>query len=659
MIKLEGVSVEFPAVRRQQHGLHRDRMAKTEVGGVIVDQRLNAAVRALEDVSFTVEPGDRLALLGHNGAGKTTLLRVIAKIYTPTRGTVYVNGQVAPLLNLSFGLDLETSGYDNIWVRAMLLGMSRGEIQKKIEKIVAFSELGEFIHFPLRTYSSGMKARLAFAISTHVDADVLLLDEVVATGDAAFVYKARQQLCDITDQSRIMVLASHSNKVLRELCNKGLLLERGQVKEYGPLDEVISSYKAKLKTESLIQVTVDRSVAVPSQQVESVEGPQPRASKENPTQAPGPKRILLVNDTGKLPNPGCRAVRKAYKTLFGGMISGSVVSASIPVNYWMESFRSIAIPGKEAIDRREGDFAVGAAAARDIDLARWEEIREGMRNADAGLNTLLCASDLVVVNGEGTIHHNSVRALALLALAKTAIEAGKKVVLLNATVQAMTASLIKDIFPKFAFIHARDARTRDYLQAFGLEAYLAPDLAFLALDTVLDPLIRLLDAKAYALVTGGVAVTRAAIESMFDAVQENGLRPVYLAIGDGGETDLASEVCQARNAPLVHGVDIGVKRMSGFLKQFPVAISGRHHINIFLMRAGVPFISLPSNTWKIEETLKMVGYPGTPIRTYTELTGSLRDLIASRAEYSCAGLRAYETGRTQMSRLVERLAACV
>lgn len=244
LIRLENVTLDFPIESI------RSRRAIMPGSGAAVGGQLakghpgQLRVRALESLSLSLGPGDRLALVGHNGAGKSTLLRVMAGLYAPTQGQVEVVGRVAPLLNLSFGLDMEATGFDNIYVRGLFLGMSRSEIKSKLRSIAEFSELGDFLDLPMRTYSSGMRARLAFAISTHVDADILLLDEVVATGDAAFFRKASQQLEDVAGQAKILVLASHSNKVLRGLCNKAVLLEQGRVKAIGAIDEVLEVYKS-------------------------------------------------------------------------------------------------------------------------------------------------------------------------------------------------------------------------------------------------------------------------------------------------------------------------------------------------------------------------------------------------------------------------------
>jgi ABC-type polysaccharide/polyol phosphate transport system ATPase subunit len=250
LIKLENVTLEYP-VQAWKSDRKRASSADKPIGGQLSSgQAGQMVVRALDQLSLTLGPGDRLALLGHNGAGKSTLLRVMAKLYAPTHGRVTIQGRVAPLLNLSFGLDMDSTGYDNIFIRGLFLGMTKAELKKKADTIAEFSELGDFLDLPMRTYSSGMRARLAFAISTHVETDILLLDEVVATGDARFLKKANDKLESFAQESKLLVLASHSNKVLRDLCNKAVLLEHGRIKAFGDLEEVIETYSASAGVDS-------------------------------------------------------------------------------------------------------------------------------------------------------------------------------------------------------------------------------------------------------------------------------------------------------------------------------------------------------------------------------------------------------------------------
>ncbi len=212
----------------------RNRIAEDNTGVVVV--------RAIDDLSIKLESGDRLGLIGHNGAGKSTLLRVMAGIYPPSSGTVEVKGKSVPLLDIALGMDDQSTGRQNIRLRGLLLGMTDDEIERKTEDIVNFTELGDYLDLPLRTYSSGMRVRLAFAISTAVDAHILLLDEVLGVGDVSFQEKANKRLQDLHDRAEIVVLAIHSSEAIRKTCNKVLWLERGKLKLFGGVGEVLEAY---------------------------------------------------------------------------------------------------------------------------------------------------------------------------------------------------------------------------------------------------------------------------------------------------------------------------------------------------------------------------------------------------------------------------------
>ena len=216
----------------------RNRIAEDNTGVVVV--------RALDDLSLQLESGDRLGLIGHNGAGKSTLLRVMAGIYAPSAGTIAVHGKTVPLLDISLGMDDQSTGRQNIRLRGLLLGMSDAEIKRKTEDIAAFTELGDYLDLPLRTYSTGMRVRLAFAISTAVEADILLLDEVLGVGDASFQEKANKRLHDLHARAEIVVLAIHSSDTIRKTCNKVLWIERGKVKMFGKVDEVVTAYDSHM-----------------------------------------------------------------------------------------------------------------------------------------------------------------------------------------------------------------------------------------------------------------------------------------------------------------------------------------------------------------------------------------------------------------------------
>jgi ABC-type polysaccharide/polyol phosphate transport system ATPase subunit len=201
-------------------------------------------VKALQSISLSIESGERVGLIGHNGAGKSTLLKVMAGIYPPQRGRVLIAGHVCPLFEFVTGFEMEANGWENIRTRALLLGMRPKEIDEKIESIAAFSNLGEFLDIPVRHYSAGMYVRLAFATSTAVDPQILLLDEVMAAGDAAFIESARQRMNDLMERASLVVFATHSLDVLPRFCERTILLRQGRIVADGPTRDVVQLYEA-------------------------------------------------------------------------------------------------------------------------------------------------------------------------------------------------------------------------------------------------------------------------------------------------------------------------------------------------------------------------------------------------------------------------------
>jgi len=241
-VQIEGVSLSFPIYNASSRSLRTKVLAVSTGGRIGADARNHVTIQALDDVWLSIDHGDRLGLVGHNGAGKTTLLRVMAGIYEPTRGRLTVDGKVAPIFDLGIGMDPEASGYENIQFRGLYLGLTRAEIRAVTGEIAEFTELGSFLDMPIKTYSAGMHARLAFAISTCIKPEILLLDESIAAGDAAFMDKAKRRLADFVAHAGILVLASHSESIIREMCNRAILLEHGQVLASGSVDEVFEKY---------------------------------------------------------------------------------------------------------------------------------------------------------------------------------------------------------------------------------------------------------------------------------------------------------------------------------------------------------------------------------------------------------------------------------
>jgi ABC-type polysaccharide/polyol phosphate transport system ATPase subunit len=205
---------------------------------------------ALRNVSFRVEKGERIGIVGNNGAGKSTLLRMLARIYPCTSGVVSVRGNVAPLIEMGAGFNPELSGADNILLNGALLGFSRREMLAKVDGIHEFTGLREFADLPLKYYSSGMYMRLAFAIATEIEPDILLVDESLGVGDATFRTKAKNRILGLLHKANAVILVSHDMDTLRELCTRGLWMERGQLVDDGPIDEVVDRYLEKLQLDT-------------------------------------------------------------------------------------------------------------------------------------------------------------------------------------------------------------------------------------------------------------------------------------------------------------------------------------------------------------------------------------------------------------------------
>ena len=198
---------------------------------------------ALTDVSFDVEKGDVIGIIGHNGAGKSTLLKVISGIMKPTKGMIEAHGNIVPMLELGSGFDMELSGRENIYLNGAILGYSEEFLNEKYDEIVAFSELGNFIEAPLRTYSSGMLARLAFSVACIVEPEILIVDEILSVGDADFQEKSRARMMDLMTGGTTVFFVSHSLKQIREMCNKVVWLEHGKIQAVGKTGEICDKYE--------------------------------------------------------------------------------------------------------------------------------------------------------------------------------------------------------------------------------------------------------------------------------------------------------------------------------------------------------------------------------------------------------------------------------
>lgn len=241
LIELNGVSLRFVNYADKQYSLKRAMLD-------LVLRRESPAPRgefwALRDISLRVDHGERIGIVGGNGAGKSTLLRMLARIYPPTSGHVAIRGDVAPLIEMGAGFNPELSGTDNIVFNGAMLGFSKSQMLARAAGIYEFTGLQEFADLPLKYYSSGMYMRLAFAIATEVNPDILLIDEALGVGDAAFIQKAKARLRGLVDRSKVVVIVSHDLDALREFCTRGLWIQHGRLVGDGPIDAVIDDYLA-------------------------------------------------------------------------------------------------------------------------------------------------------------------------------------------------------------------------------------------------------------------------------------------------------------------------------------------------------------------------------------------------------------------------------
>lgn len=241
-ISLRDVSIEIPVFNATSRSLTSKVLNVATGGRLDSDARGRVKVQALKNINLELNAGDRLGLLGHNGSGKTTLLRTVCGAYKPTSGVANLQGSIGSLIDISLGINPEATGRENLFIRGSLLGISRENMKSQIEEIIDFSELGDFVDLPVRTYSSGMNLRLAFAVSTAIRPEILVMDEWLSVGDEGFRHKAEARLEKMVNQTKILVLASHSRELIEATCNRAIWLEHGQIKLDGPAKQVTKAY---------------------------------------------------------------------------------------------------------------------------------------------------------------------------------------------------------------------------------------------------------------------------------------------------------------------------------------------------------------------------------------------------------------------------------
>ncbi len=243
-ISLQNVCVDIPVFNSQGRSLKKTVMGIATGGKIGLTETGKTIIRSLHDINLDIQPHERVGLIGHNGAGKSTLLRVLGRVYTPSSGKAVIEGKIGSLIDISLGIDGEATGIENIFLRAALLGIPKKKVEQALPEILEFTQLGQFIEMPVRTYSTGMHMRLAFAVSTMISPDILLMDEWLSVGDEAFQHKAEERLNQLIERSNVLVIASHSRKLIERCCTRVLWLEHGKIKLDGTPAEVCPHYFA-------------------------------------------------------------------------------------------------------------------------------------------------------------------------------------------------------------------------------------------------------------------------------------------------------------------------------------------------------------------------------------------------------------------------------
>jgi lipopolysaccharide transport system ATP-binding protein len=228
-VNLKNISLNIPIYSNYQCSF-KSSVINNLLGGVIDYQhKSNLSIRALDNINIDLKKGDKFGILGHNGSGKTSLLRVIAGVYKNYTGSLLVNGSISSLLDISLGMDIEATGFENIRMRGVIMDLKLQEIKKLEKEIGEFSELGNYLNLPIRTYSSGMIMRLGFAISTSLNADILIMDEWLSVGDESFQIKSQERLKKLISDESILIIASQSKELINSICNKQIELKNGQI----------------------------------------------------------------------------------------------------------------------------------------------------------------------------------------------------------------------------------------------------------------------------------------------------------------------------------------------------------------------------------------------------------------------------------------------
>jgi ABC-type polysaccharide/polyol phosphate transport system ATPase subunit len=242
-ISLKNISLHFPIFNAHKFSLRNTIVNK--LGGELANEGSLKMVEALKNISFEAHVGDRIGLLGHNGSGKSTLMRTIAGIYTPVSGSLKVAGTISTLFGTSVGVNDEMTGDENLFLGALIFGKSYRKAKESMDSLREFTELGDYLNLPLRTYSEGMKMRVGFAVATNFEPDILLIDEIFGAGDKDFAIKSQKRIENLIERSNTFLFATHNDELIKKFCNKAILMSHGELKAFGKVKEVLEMYNGQ------------------------------------------------------------------------------------------------------------------------------------------------------------------------------------------------------------------------------------------------------------------------------------------------------------------------------------------------------------------------------------------------------------------------------
>jgi ABC-type polysaccharide/polyol phosphate transport system ATPase subunit len=239
-ITLKDASVTFAIYNAKTRSVRTELF--NAIGGKLKSIDSTVFVNAIDSINLEIKEGDRVALIGHNGAGKSTMLKLLSGIYEPTIGSAYSHGHISSMTDITMGMDPENSGYENIIMRCIFMGLTFQEARDRAPEIIEFSGLKEYIDLPMRTYSTGMYLRLAFTVATSIVPDILIMDEMIGAGDASFIEKARVRTMELIEKTKIMVISSHNMDIMKDICNRAIWMEKGKIRMDGKVGEVFGAY---------------------------------------------------------------------------------------------------------------------------------------------------------------------------------------------------------------------------------------------------------------------------------------------------------------------------------------------------------------------------------------------------------------------------------